>query len=103
MSHSRNTRPPNSGASSSSGATAGRASGGDDPEFTEFDPDDLPELEEATKVLFPSLREPMGGGQVPVYYTREGAELEYELEMTERLARVGCSIHATTRSRFADA
>ncbi|KAI1796906.1 hypothetical protein LXA43DRAFT_878841 [Ganoderma leucocontextum] len=87
MSHVRSTRPPNSGASSSSGATAGRASGGDDPEFTEFDPDDLPELDEATKVLFPSLREPMGGGQVPIYYAREGAELEYELEMTERLAR----------------
>ncbi|EJF64870.1 hypothetical protein DICSQDRAFT_80644 [Dichomitus squalens LYAD-421 SS1] len=86
-SHTRPPRPPNSTASSSSGATANRASGGDDPEFTEFDPDDLPELDEATKVLFPSLREPLGGGQGPVYYAREGAELEYELEMTERLAR----------------
>ena len=43
---------------------------------------------EAVKVLFPSLREPMGGGNTPVYYQREGAELEYEIEMTERLTRV---------------
>ncbi|KAI0707268.1 hypothetical protein C8Q76DRAFT_628896 [Earliella scabrosa] len=80
-------RPPDSSASNSSGTAAGRASGGDDPEFSDFDPDDLPELEEAAKVLFPSLREPLGGGNAPVYYQREGAELEYELEMTERLAR----------------
>ncbi|KAH9945110.1 uncharacterized protein BXZ73DRAFT_86668 [Epithele typhae] len=78
------SRPADSGAS---GATAGRASGGDDPEFTDFDPDDLPVLDEAAKILFPSLREPMGGGNSPVYYAREGAELEYEIEMTERLAR----------------
>ncbi|KAI0649027.1 hypothetical protein C8Q79DRAFT_998927 [Trametes meyenii] len=70
-----------------SGGTAGRASGGDDPEFKEFNPDDLPELEEAARILFPSLREPLGGGNSPVYYAREGAELEYEAEMTERLAR----------------
>ncbi|KAI9066254.1 hypothetical protein FKP32DRAFT_394204 [Trametes sanguinea] len=70
-----------------SGTTAGRASGGDDLEFKEFDPDDLPDLEEAARILFPSLREPMGGGNTPVYYAREGAELEYEREMTERLAR----------------
>ncbi|KAI0749645.1 hypothetical protein C8Q80DRAFT_1163205 [Daedaleopsis nitida] len=80
-------RPPDSSASSSSGAAAGRASGGDDPEFNDFNPDELPDLEEAAKVLFPSLREPLGGGNSPVYYQREGAELEYELEMTERLAR----------------
>ena len=52
---------------------------------------DLPDLEEAAKILFPSLREPMGGGNSPVYYAREGAELEYEIEMTERLARVSGS------------
>ncbi|RDX57180.1 hypothetical protein OH76DRAFT_1334876 [Lentinus brumalis] len=79
-------RPPES-ATPSSSATAGRASGSGDPGFTEFDPDDLPELDEAAKVLFPSLRDPMGGGNSPVYYQREGAELEYEIEMTERLAR----------------
>ncbi|KAI9000436.1 hypothetical protein BD414DRAFT_450729 [Trametes punicea] len=75
------------GESTLAGATAGRASGGDDPEFKDFDPDDLPDLEEASRILFPSLREPMGGGSAPVYYVREGAELEYEIEMTERLAR----------------
>ncbi|KAI0719386.1 hypothetical protein C8T65DRAFT_54127 [Cerioporus squamosus] len=79
-------RPPETSPLSSS-ATAGRASGSGDPGFTEFDPDDLPELDEAVKVLFPSLRDPMGGGNAPVYYQREGAELEYEIEMTERLAR----------------
>ena len=82
------TRAPNSSSSSASGSNPGRASGGEDPEFTDFDPDDLPELEEAAKILFPSLREPMGGGNAPVFYAREGAELEYEIEMTERLARV---------------
>ena len=99
MSHTptRPPRPPNSTTSSSSGATANRASGGDDPEFTEFDPDDLPELDEATKVLFPSLREPLGGGQGPIYYSREGAELEYELEMTERLARVSHDLTSRLR------
>ena len=82
------TRNAEGSTSSSSGATAGRASGGDDPEFSDFDPDDLPELDEAAKILFPSLRDPMGGGNSPIYYSREGAELEYEIEMTERLARV---------------
>ena len=82
------SRAPDGLASMPSGSTAGRASGADDPEFTDFDPDDLPELDEAAKILFPSLREPMGGGNGPVYYAREGAELEYEIEMTERLARV---------------
>lgn len=95
-------RPPNSSTSSSSGALAGRASGGDDPEFSEFDPDDLPDLEEATKVLFPSLREPLGGGNAPVYYQREGAELEYEIEMTERLARVRPSFRIASCNKSAN-
>ncbi|KAI0636014.1 hypothetical protein C8Q77DRAFT_1052976 [Trametes polyzona] len=76
------------GGGAAAGTQAGLASGGDDPEFKDFDPDDLPELEEAARILFPSLREPIGGGgNAPVYYARDGAELEYELEMTERLAR----------------
>ncbi|KAI0367959.1 hypothetical protein BV20DRAFT_949176 [Pilatotrama ljubarskyi] len=83
----QDNRPLSSAGSAPSGTTAGRASGGDDPEFKEFDPDDLPELEEAARILFPSLREPIGGGNSPVYYQREGAELDYEVEMTERLAR----------------
>ncbi|KAI0359770.1 hypothetical protein OH77DRAFT_1393979 [Trametes cingulata] len=83
----QDNRPTSSAGSAPSGTTAGRASGGDDPEFKEFDPDDLPELEEAARILFPSLREPIGGGNSPVYYQREGAELDYEVEMTERLAR----------------
>ncbi|KAI0833594.1 hypothetical protein BC628DRAFT_1307798 [Trametes gibbosa] len=78
-----------------SGTQAGLASSGDDPEFRDFNPDDLPELEEAARILFPSLREPIGGGNTPVYYAREGAELEYELEMTERLARFYAVPHST--------
>ncbi|KAF9804647.1 hypothetical protein IEO21_09315 [Rhodonia placenta] len=53
-------------------------------EFKQFDPDDLPELEEATRVLFPSLRDP---GVANGMHRREGAELEYEIEMVERLQR----------------
>lgn len=61
----------------------------DEVDFTEFDPDDMPELDEAVKILFPSLREIgnfMSGtaSQLP---KRDGAELEFELEMTERLNR----------------
>ncbi|KAI0342627.1 hypothetical protein BDW22DRAFT_1357078 [Trametopsis cervina] len=58
----------------------------DDP-FAEFDPEDFPELEDAVKILFPSLREvnPAQGGCPP--RRPEGAESEYEVEMTERLAR----------------
>ncbi|KAJ8488192.1 hypothetical protein ONZ51_g3698 [Trametes cubensis] len=80
-------RPPEVNAHPS-GSAAGRASGGDDPEFKDFDPDDLPDIDESARILFPSLREPMSGnGNSPIYYVREGAELEYEHEMTERLAR----------------
>lgn len=56
--------------------------------YEEFDPDDFPDLEDAVKILFPSLRDinPLRGG-VPPRRT-EGAEQEYEVEMTERLTRV---------------
>lgn len=56
-------------------------------EFAEFDPDDLPDLEESVRMLFPSLRDPgyNKGGMLP---RREGPEAEYEIEMTQRLARV---------------
>ncbi|PCH42113.1 hypothetical protein WOLCODRAFT_163530 [Wolfiporia cocos MD-104 SS10] len=56
-------------------------------ELKYFDPDDLPELEEAVKVLFPALRDPLAGGPNQMYNRREGAELEYEVEMMERLQR----------------
>ncbi|KZT01521.1 uncharacterized protein LAESUDRAFT_663708 [Laetiporus sulphureus 93-53] len=59
----------------------------EDDEFKDFDPDDLPELDEAVRVLFPSLREPLAGAPNVAHYRREGAELEYEVEMVERLQR----------------
>jgi hypothetical protein len=56
--------------------------------FEQFDPDDFPDLEEAVKILFPSLRDVNPGrGGLPPRRT-EGAEQEYEVEMTERLTRV---------------
>ncbi|KIP04291.1 hypothetical protein PHLGIDRAFT_76213, partial [Phlebiopsis gigantea 11061_1 CR5-6] len=66
----------------------------DDP-FMEFDPDDLPDLEDAVKVLFPSLRDinPLRGGVPP--RRNEGAEQEYEVEMTERLTRFYDVPHST--------
>lgn len=49
-------------------------------EFEEFDPDELPSLPDAAKMLFPALRSST---------TDKGqAEEEYELEMEERLRRV---------------
>ncbi|EIW57646.1 uncharacterized protein TRAVEDRAFT_150218 [Trametes versicolor FP-101664 SS1] len=86
-SNGSNNREGDSSGTGSIGSAAGLASGGGDPEFKDFNPDDLPELEDAARILFPSLREPIGGGNTPVYFVREGAELEYEVEMTERLAR----------------
>ncbi|KAI0775115.1 hypothetical protein BD413DRAFT_471431 [Trametes elegans] len=86
-SNGTSNRPHRDAGSTPTAATAGRASNSDDPEFKDFDPDDLPELEEAARILFPSLREPLGGGNTPIYYAREGAEREYEVQMTERLAR----------------
>lgn len=61
-------------------------------QFEEFDPDDLPNLEDAVKILFPSLREvnPARGGYPP--RRTEAPEQEYETEMTERLARVSCCL-----------
>ncbi|KAI0696932.1 hypothetical protein BC835DRAFT_1271180 [Cytidiella melzeri] len=58
----------------------------DDP-FDEFDPEDFPALEDAVKILFPSLREvnPAQGGCPP--RRSEGAENEYEVEMTQRMSR----------------
>lgn len=59
-----------------------------DEPFEEFDPEDFPELEDAVKILFPSLREvnPAQGGCPP--RRPEGAESEYEVEMTQRMSRV---------------
>lgn len=64
---------------------------GDEEEFAEFDPDGLPSLAQAVKVLFPSLNvesdvhsASAAGGQ-----SKKGqAEAEYEAEMYERLRRV---------------
>ena len=51
-------------------------------EFTDLDPDELPNLVDAVKVLFPALRD---GGLSP----KGREEEEYEAEMLERLSRVG--------------
>lgn len=65
--------------------------GGEDERFQEFDPDDLPSLADAVKLLFPSLRD-----NVPS--RRSVAEDEYEAEMFERLKRV--SLPATSDILF---
>lgn len=51
--------------------------------YEEFDPYDLPNLMDAVKMLFPSLR---GGAPIQKGHPEE----EYELEMEERLRRVSC-------------
>ncbi len=56
--------------------------------FDQFDPDDLPDLEDAVKILFPSLRDVNPGRGGFPQRRPEGAEQEYEIEMMERLARV---------------
>ena len=82
--------PPRTGpASPRKDKNSGAAQNGklDDP-FEQFDPEDLPGLEDAVKILFPSLRDVNPGrGGLPPRRT-EGAEQEYEVEMTERLTRV---------------
>jgi len=52
----------------------------EDERFQEFDPDDLPNLTDAVKLLFPSLRDNVAS-------RRSVAEDEYEAEMFERLKR----------------
>lgn len=52
--------------------------------FEWFDPDDLPTLNEAAQVMFPSLSA-MASGITP---HRESAEVEFAVEMKERLRRV---------------
>ncbi|EMD33876.1 hypothetical protein CERSUDRAFT_117402 [Gelatoporia subvermispora B] len=69
----------NGPAGSSSGDAVKAGEKADEDEFKNFDPDDLPNLDDAARLLFPSLREE--GSR------REGAELEYEIEMIERLGR----------------
>ncbi|KAH9942740.1 hypothetical protein B0H21DRAFT_696102 [Amylocystis lapponica] len=58
-----------------------------DDDFSRFDPDDLPNLDDSAKVLFPSLRDAGSGPGGTTFYRREGAEREYEVEMNERLSR----------------
>ncbi|KAF8972273.1 hypothetical protein BDZ97DRAFT_1783990 [Flammula alnicola] len=52
----------------------------DGEEFSSLDPDELPSLVDAVKILFPSLRDSSSG-------QKGRAEEEYEMEMLERLKR----------------
>ncbi|KIM40711.1 hypothetical protein M413DRAFT_11545 [Hebeloma cylindrosporum] len=52
----------------------------DSEQFAGFDPDELPDLVEAVKILFPSLRDSASG-------QKGKAEEEYEIEMLKRLQR----------------
>ncbi|KAF9533997.1 hypothetical protein CPB83DRAFT_419110 [Crepidotus variabilis] len=52
----------------------------DDEIFAEFDPDELPTLIQAVRILFPSLREGSSG-------VKDQAEEEFEIEMLGRLRR----------------
>lgn len=54
--------------------------------FEWFDPDGLPRLREAARILFPALRP-------GTYQRREGGEAEFEREMNDRLRRVSLSPH----------
>lgn len=81
-------------------AGAGMGMGGDGAggadEFAGFDPDELPDLEEAVRVLFPALRAHAeavaAGGGAGTCPRREGGEAEYEREMMARLARVRVAV-----------
>jgi len=53
----------------------------EDDQFAAFDPDELPDLMQAMKILFPSLRDASFG-------MKDLAEEEYEVEILERLRRV---------------
>lgn len=64
-----------------------------DSAFEWFEPDDLPSLKEATRIMFPALRAARNGTPI----RREGAEAEFEAEMDERLRRVRSSSNISTR------
>lgn len=59
-------------------------------EFAEFDPDELPSLSEAVKMLFPGLRN----------QRRDAAEEEYAREMHERMRRVSVCFHFHNSSQL---
>ncbi|KAF8988155.1 hypothetical protein BDZ89DRAFT_1173899 [Hymenopellis radicata] len=62
------------------GEWKGREVDGVDKDYEEYEPDELPTLSDAARMLFPSLR--------PGAPLRKGdAEAEYEMEMDERLRR----------------
>ena len=67
-------------------------------EFRWFDPDGFPSLREAARIIFPSLQMSRTG----TCQRREGAEAEYEQEISERLRRVSLSnfVNKSTYARI---
>jgi hypothetical protein len=60
-------------------------------EFKWFDPDGFPSLREAARIMFPGLQASRTGG----YQRKEGAEAEYEQEISERLRKVSLKIFSS--------
>jgi hypothetical protein len=57
--------------------------------FEWFDPDELPTLKDAARVLFPALR----NSRITPLFKKDGADAEFEQEMEERLRKVSLTCY----------